>query len=343
MKKILSKILLLIWIKDPTLILYGIKHLNPKLVYDWIFKWSYHFLWEIEKKDKSTPLLAKKYDGYISNKTYHENLVKWLDEESQNTVSQLEKNINLVINWTKPFIKRNKTWINGNLYKIDKEIEDYTKDIFLPINHKEQTVFYFKHWINEIDNLIDKIRWKDIIDCWAFIWDSAIMFSKELWFFNQGGVINHIYCLEPNKENQNYLHNTIKLNDKIWKIIPIELWVWKQKETLHFSMEWSWSHVTDNDKNECVINIDTIDNIVKDYKINPWLMKRDIEWLEYDSIIWAEKTIKKYKPILLISIYHNWRDFYLIKPLIESWNLDYKFKIRHLSTHLFFETMLICY
>jgi hypothetical protein len=59
-------------------------------------------------------------------------------------------------------------------------------------------------------------------------------------------------------------------------------------------------------------------------------------------LLWAEKIIKKYKPILLISIYHNWRDFYKIKPLIESWNLGYKFKIKHLSTHIFFETVLIC-
>ena len=29
----------------------------------------------------------------------------------------------------------------------------------------------------------------------------------------------------------------------------------------------------------------------------------------------------------MISIYHNYDDFFNIKPLIESWNLGYKFKI----------------
>lgn len=328
--------------KDPTLILYGLKHFNLRLIYDWIFKWKYIFLWEIEKKDVSTPILAEKYKEYLSNKNYHENLVKWLDKESESTVNQLEKNVKLVIDWTEPFVERSKVWIDGNLYIISKYVEEYTKDIFLPIDHKEQTVFYFKHGINDIDNLKERIKWKDIIDCWAFIGDSAIMFSKELWFLNDG-VINHIYCLEPNKQNQKYLKSTIKQNNKSSKIIPLELWVWKKKETLHFSMEWSWSHVTDGDKNECVIDVDTIDNIVKNNNIEPWLIKRDIEWLEYDSLLWAKETIRKYKPILLVSIYHNWRDFYEIKPLIESWNLGYKFKIRHLSTHLFFETMLICF
>ena len=93
----------------------------------------------------------------------------------------------------------------------------------------------------------------------------------------------------------------------------------------------------------CTINVDTIDNIVKNYWIVPWLIKWDIEWLEYDSILGAQKIIKEYKPILLISIYHTWRDFYEIKPLIESWNLGYKFMIRHLSTNICEEVELICY
>jgi hypothetical protein len=58
----------------------------------------------------------------------------------------------------------------------------------------------------------------------------------------------------------------------------------------------------------------------------------------------AINTIKKQKPVLLLSIYHNANDFFEIKPLIESWNLGYKFKIRKLSMKEYFlvETMLIC-
>ena len=41
----------------------------------------------------------------------------------------------------------------------------------------------------------------------------------------------------------------------------------------------------------------------------------------------AYETIKTQKPTLLISIYHNYDDFYKIKPLIESWKLGYKFDI----------------
>ena len=44
----------------------------------------------------------------------------------------------------------------------------------------------------------------------------------------------------------------------------------------------------------------------------------------------ARRTIEKYKPVLLMSIYHNADDFFNIKPMIESWNLGYKFRIHKL-------------
>ena len=41
----------------------------------------------------------------------------------------------------------------------------------------------------------------------------------------------------------------------------------------------------------------------------------------------AIETIKRDKPVLSISIYHTFDDFFNIKPWIENLNLGYKFKI----------------
>ena len=57
------------------------------------------------------------------------------------------------------------------------------------------------------------------------------------------------------------------------------------------------------------------------------LIKVDIEGAEQDFLAGARKTIEKHKPVLLMSIYHNADDFFDIKPIIESWNLGYKFRI----------------
>ena len=161
--------------------------------------------------------------------------------------------------------------------------------------------------------------------------------------------MNHIYCVEPNPDNIKLLNLTIDKNGLNQNVTTIPLWVWKCKETLNMNMYgvasfvWDASFIKDENIQTFSVKIDTIDNIVQNYWIIPWLIKRDIEWLEYDSILGAEKTLKKYKPILLISIYHSWKDFYEIKPLIESRNLGYKFMIRHLSNNICEEVELICY
>jgi len=70
----------------------------------------------------------------------------------------------------------------------------------------------------------------------------------------------------------------------------------------------------------------------------------DIEGYELEAIKGSLNTIKKFKLILLISIYHSGKDFFEIKPLIESLNLGYKFKIRKLNIfHPVLETILIVY
>ena len=46
---------------------------------------------------------------------------------------------------------------------------------------------------------------------------------------------------------------------------------------------------------------------------------------------------------MLLSIYHNANDFFEIKPLIESWNLGYTFKIcKPVDWSLSKETALYC-
>lgn len=73
------------------------------------------------------------------------------------------------------------------------------------------------------------------------------------------------------------------------------------------------------------------------------MIKWDVEGAEYSSIVGAEKTIRAHRPVLLISIYHNGRDFFEIKPLLESWGLGYRFAIdRWHWSHPFADTILVC-
>lgn len=82
------------------------------------------------------------------------------------------------------------------------------------------------------------------------------------------------------------------------------------------------------------------DFISEDEKIS--FIKMDIEGAEYAALKGAEKTIKKFKPRLAISIYHNPSDYWRIYELIHDYCSDYKFAVRHhANNHL--DTVLYAY
>ena len=77
------------------------------------------------------------------------------------------------------------------------------------------------------------------------------------------------------------------------------------------------------------VDVISIDEFVENHGLDVGLIKLDVEGAEYDTILGAKKTILKQKPLLIIAIYHSIRDFFEIKPLIESWDVGYKFTIRN--------------
>ena len=100
-----------------------------------------------------------------------------------------------------------------------------------------------------------------------------------------------------------------------------------------------------NKNNTNSVIVQRLDDYVLDNHIdNIGLIKVDIEGFEQNFLKGATQTIKKFKPTMLLSIYHNYSDFFKIKPLIESWNLGYKFDFFHgtLENTAEDEILLIC-
>lgn len=63
------------------------------------------------------------------------------------------------------------------------------------------------------------------------------------------------------------------------------------------------------------------------------LIKMDIEGAEFAALKGAEKTIRKYRPRLAISIYHNPADYWRLCELIHQFCPEYKFAVRHHQTY----------
>lgn len=218
--------------------------------------------------------------------------------------------------------------INDNLYSYDKYM--------LPIRHFESSVFYHKHSIKELTTL-DKVRQKAIIDVGGFIGDSALVFSD---FTDK-----KIYSFEPSVENFEFMKKTIELNN-LTNVVPVNIALGdKVSEILSICGNSSCVSIAPPPSgtlsSNTAIEATTLDNFVAKNNIEVGLIKVDIEGYEQKFLKGAENTIKNQKPVLLISIYHSLDDFLHIKPIIESWNLGYTFRIIKPKESYFLETLLV--
>jgi FkbM family methyltransferase len=62
-------------------------------------------------------------------------------------------------------------------------------------------------------------------------------------------------------------------------------------------------------------------------------VKMDIEGSELAALQGAEKTLRKFRPTLAVSVYHNLSDFWTIPQYLDSLGLGYRFYLRHFTIH----------
>lgn len=285
------------------------------------------------KQQLNGVLRLKRHNGFTRNNlslAEHQNnvdvLLRNLSEESKNNcLNILERHNKLYFNES---VLITDIYDEEELKVIDaiRKFRKNTKKIGehfengkykLPINYFEPSVLWHRNGCNAIKNK-SSINGKTILDVGCYIADSALVFREE--FPN-----SHIICFEPSPVNYKMALKTIELNNLTnVKIENIGL----GNENKNFSMigegNCAARIVEDNDANN--ITIKTLDDYVRENDIqNIGLIKVDIEGFEQKFLAGAKNTICEQKPVLLLSIYHNYEDFFHIKPILESWNLGYKF------------------
>lgn len=193
--------------------------------------------------------------------------------------------------------------------------------------------FYFHCGLRFVPkNILKKYENRDLIDAGASNGDTAAIFSREYAF-------RTIHAFEP--ENHNFALLIKNINKfALHNVIAVHKGLGDKKRRTRITSEEGQSHIS-ADGNQTVDMI-TIDEYVWKNRISVGLIKMDIEGFEYYALAGSLKTIKKYHPILLISIYHTGRDFFEIKPLLERLG-GYTFMVKKLNPyHYFFDTVLIC-
>lgn len=258
------------------------------------------------------------------------NLLRGLDEESAETVVKIltrqEKiwdtegeSIDILSDEEDKQLRFLKQHLYSNILKISEDIYCY-KNYLLPINHFEPCVFVYHYGL---DRIKDKSRFanKCIIDVGAFIGDSALILSPL--------TSSKVYAFEATSKYYDLLQQTIKLNN-LKNVVPVHAALGATCGRTEINVANSSSsilkpYIDSEGKEE--VELITLDSFVKKHDLEVGLIKVDIEGYEQEFLKGAENTIKKQKPTLIVSIYHNPDDFFTIKPTIDNWKLGYKFKV----------------
>ncbi len=294
---------------------------------------------------------------YEKTKKFHyaqvKKLMKALDTESANTVTAIMKRMDKILALgdlnakhtldfysekekvqLKKLTEKNK--VHGKI-QISPNVFMY-EGKFLPVQGFAACTSDYKNGLPELSQKIqNSIKGKNILDVGAFICDSALVFQE--WKPNK------IYSFEANPENAKLCKKTLRLND-LENVEIVEYALGDEVGEVYIANESSPGTTIKQEasENTVKVSITTLDTYINENNIQDIaLIKVDIEGFEQPFLRGAVNTIKEQKPLMLLSIYHSWADFVEIKPLIESWNLGYTFKIyKPTDGAIFLETLLIC-
>lgn len=347
--------------------LYRIKLFFPKYLRNIIFHpfnpvYSIYLQYKQSKKcDKRTSIQLEQLNLYATNfiqyiflnKVDFDTSLYYSKEDESAIVDFLDNRIKSCLNGyntipvTSPKTKEAIEW-NINIRKsVKKTKKGYFLSLgqleyYLPYNNFAENVFFHDYGLKYLSqDTIDYIKDKDFLDIGAFVGDSALLFFKKY-------SPRQVYAYEPINSNIELLSNTL-INNSTNNIQIIKKGIGDKEDIIdiHFdanelSNSSINSEVTNNLSETQRIQISTIDNECKNREIG--LIKMDIEGAEFSAISGGMETIKRDKPVLLISMYHTGKDFFEIPPLLKKIVPEYKLRFMDLRlSHPFFEKVLIAH
>lgn len=176
-----------------------------------------------------------------------------------------------------------------------------------------------------------------VLDCGGYIGDSIDRFINRL-----GNGIEKIYTFEALPTNIDLIEKKKQALQESWageiQIIPYALadkegmiTFWETAKnggcfSPDFRNATKWAYT--NPVNKLEVKTVKIDDVVPESEKVRYI-KMDIEGAEYAALLGAENTIKREKPGLAISIYHNASDYYRLAELLIDYIPEYKLAVRH--------------
>lgn len=277
-------------------------------------------------------------------------LIKGLDDESVHTVERLlcrhllvrgqeNKRIDLFTEEEKKEISRLYEEFYTQLLPLREGLFTWGGALFpypkIGMGWTETTVLLDRCGFGKVRHP-ESVQNQCILDIGAFAGDSALAFSpltKE-----------QVYAFEASPANYELLCKTVEVNG-LTNVVPVLAAVGDQDGRVAVPIGLSMGNQlagANARESTAEVEMTTIDTFVQERELRVGMIKVDIEGMEMQFLKGAEQTIRSQRPALLLSIYHTADDFFGIKPLLESWNLGYRFSIhKEINEHIHYDTMLV--
>ena len=282
--------------------------------------WLYHQLDEASKKTlldiMAFHFLGNKYVKLPINTSAYWQTLATLDQEYEKAVKLPNANNEF------------------QLAKMDLTTKGYPLKIYArPLG--AYALIILEQYRYQSDNISVQVEDGDtVIDGGACYGETALYFSykagKKGKVFSFEFMPDNIRVLQINlSENPDYASQVKLIEKALWSTSNIPLLVSGSGPGTKVSQ-------TQNPHTEAGIYINTrsVDDLVVEEQVQRIdFIKLDIEGAELKALQGAEETLKRDKPKLAISIYHQIEDFWEIPLWIESLDLGYKFYIKHATIH----------
>lgn len=182
------------------------------------------------------------------------------------------------------------------------------------------------------DHAIEVASGDTVIDAGGCYGDTA------LYFAHKAGPQGKVYSFEFMQDNIKIFDRNLSINQNLAdtiQIIPNPLWSTSDNR-LYVVGHGPSAYITPTPKTNNALQVTTlrIDDLVKQKQSDRIdFIKMDIEGAELEALKGAENTIRRDRPKLAISVYHNLHDFWTIPQWIDGLNLGYRFYLRHFTIH----------
>lgn len=295
--------------------------------------------------------LGGNFKDYIcTNNMYQKlnNLKKDLDKKSSDIVDILYRRL---VEF--PTLDNEYCWF-GDYQSIQKKYEtDYEKDInmnyyrelqcyknkykFIGYQSYNQDVFYFHHGLRFANIKIKNyIKGKDFIDGGAYIGDSALILLQYL--------PKRIYSFEFSKQNIEQFKANLELNNIEKDRIVLVDKVISDKKSKFYIQEGLKQRNSVYLNGKSLVEAIDLDTFCISRHLNVGFIKLDIEGFCYEALQGMKNIVMKNRPVMTLAIYHNPKEFFEVKPMLEDYlkDLNYKIEIIKMSGQIYHPLIETC-